>query len=134
MKNLKLLLTIAILIFILSSCGKKGPTIGFMLPHMTIKRYQVEHEEFTRKVKELGGDVVFMSADNDELKQNQQAREILKGIDVLVLDPVNRFQAAGMVRAAHDKGIPVISYDRLVANCDVDAFVSFDASAVGSKI
>jgi D-xylose transport system substrate-binding protein len=121
---------------IMASCGKKsGPTIGFMLPHMTIKRYLIERDEFTRKVKELGGEVIFMSADNDEHKQMLQEEELLKkNIDILVLDPVNRFSAAEMVRKAHDKGIKVISYDRLVANCDVDAFLTFDPSAIGVKM
>ncbi len=37
-----------------------------------------------------------MSADNDKEKQNQQVNDILdEGIDVLVLDPANRFSAAG---------------------------------------
>jgi D-xylose transport system substrate-binding protein len=123
-------------LFLGTSCSKKnGPTIGFMLPHMNTKRYTIERDEFTKKVKELGGDVVFMSADNDEIKQIQQVNEILqKDIDILVLDPVNRFRAADMVRSAHDKGIPVISYDRLVANCDIDAFITFDANAIGSKM
>jgi D-xylose transport system substrate-binding protein len=123
-------------LFLTASCTKKkGPTIGFMLPHMTIKRYPIERDAFTQKVKELGGDVIFMSADNDEAKQLQQLNEILqKDIDILVLDPVNRYRAAEMVRAAHNKNIPVISYDRLVANCDVDAFLTFDASAIGTKM
>lgn len=124
---------ILISLSIISCKEKSGPKIGFMLPHMTIKRYIIEKEAFTAKIKELGGEVIFMSADNDEEKQNQQVNDILdEGIDVLVLDPVNRFSAAGMVRAAHNKGIPVISYDRLVANCDVDNFLTFDATAVGT--
>lgn len=119
----------------LVSCKHSGPKIGFMLPHLTIKRYQVERDAFTAKVEELGGTVVFMSADNDEEKQIQQVKDILsQGIDVIVLDPVNRFRAAEMIRLAHDKGVKVISYDRLVANCDVDAFITFDASAIGKQM
>ena len=116
------------------SC-KSGPKIGFMLPHMNSKRYLVEKDVFSSKVEELGGKVLFKSADNDEEKQVQQLNEILKeGIDVLVLDPVNRFRGAEMVRLAHKKGIKVISYDRLVANCDVDALVTFDAKAIGKQM
>jgi D-xylose transport system substrate-binding protein len=100
---------------------------------MNSKRYPIEKETFTAKVRELGGDVIFMSADNDEEKQIAQVQEILnKDIDILVLDPVNRFRAAEMVRAAHLKGIKVISYDRLIANCEVDRLVTFDAYAIGN--
>ena len=127
------------LVFIISgfflSCKSSGPKIGFMLPHLNIKRYQIEKDVFTAKVKELGGQVLFMSADNDEEKQIQQLKELIKeGIDILVLDPVNRFRGAEMVRFAHDKGIKVISYDRLVANCNVDALVTFDANAIGKQM
>jgi D-xylose transport system substrate-binding protein len=106
-----------------------------MLPHLTLKRYLVEKDAFTAKVEELGGKVIFMSADNDEEKQMQQVKDILnQGIDILVLDPVNRFKAAELIRLAHDKGVKVISYDRLAANCDVDAFITFDASAIGKQM
>ncbi|NJO68569.1 MAG: substrate-binding domain-containing protein [Bacteroidetes bacterium] len=56
------------------------------------------------------------------------------GIDILVLDPVNRFSAAEMVRKAHRKGIKVISYDRLISNCEVDAFLSFDSRLTGRQM
>jgi ABC-type xylose transport system, periplasmic component len=102
---------------------------------MNTRRYLVEKEVFISKVEELGGKVYFRSADNDEEKQNQQFNDLLKeGIDILVLDPVNRFRGAEMVRKAHEKGIKVISYDRLVANCDVDALVTFDAKAIGRQM
>jgi D-xylose transport system substrate-binding protein len=132
----KKLITLTFASIILAfSCKKTGPVIGFMLPHMTIKRYPIERDVFTQKVHELGGEVIFMSADNDEMKQFEQVKEILsKNIDILVLDPVNRFKAAGMVRAAHQKGIKVISYDRLIANCDVDYLMTFDASAIGKQM
>jgi len=101
---------------------------------MNGKRYSIERDVFTARVRELGGDVIFMSADNDEEKQIAQVNEILsKDIDILVLDPVNRFRAE-MVRAAHNVGIKVISYDRMIANCDVDEFISFDASAIGNQM
>jgi D-xylose transport system substrate-binding protein len=132
---LKSLAYLGVAAILSTSCGKKGPVIGFMLPHMTLQRYIIERDIFTQKVRELGGEVIFMSADNDETKQQEQANELIsKGVDILVLDPVNRFRAAEMVRAAHNKGIPVISYDRLVANCDIDAFISFDASAIGNQM
>jgi D-xylose transport system substrate-binding protein len=131
----KLIPILLILNILLVSCKNSGPVIGFMLPHMTIKRYLIERDVFTKKVRELGGDVIFMSADNDEVKQLEQVKVILnKNIDVLVLDPVNRYKAAEMVRAAHDKGIKVISYDRLIANCDVDKYVTFNASDIGIQM
>jgi D-xylose transport system substrate-binding protein len=131
----KLILILFLINFFIVSCKNSVPVIGFMLPHMTAKRYNIERDVFTKKVRELGGDVIFMSADNDEAKQSEQVKELLnKNIDVLVLDPVNRFKAAEMVRAAHQKGIKVISYDRLIANSDVDKFMTFNAFDIGAQM
>jgi len=129
------LLLIFTVTFIVSSCGKNRPVIGFMLPNMNAQRYVIEKETFINKANELGADVLFMQANNDDQKQEEQLDELLaKKIDVLVLDPVNRFLAAGMIRKAHSKNIKVISYDRLVANCQIDAFVSFDPVMTGHQM
>jgi len=133
MKRLSFLSILTLIV--VSSCKVSGPKIGFMLPHLNNHRYLIEKSVFIERVEKLGGKVLFRVADNDEEKQIQQLKEILKeGIDILVLDPVNRFRGAEMVRMAHDKGIKVISYDRLVANCDVDALITFDANAIGKQM
>jgi D-xylose transport system substrate-binding protein len=97
---------VLIVAFILASCKKSEIKVGFMLPNIKTERYQAERDVFLAKGKELGVQVLFAEADNNEEKQIQQLQVMLKdGIDILVLDPVNRFRAAGMVRMAHDKGI-----------------------------
>lgn len=125
---------VIILTTFLVSC-KSEIKVGFMLPNMNNLRYLVEKKVFISKIESLGGKVILRSADNDEEKQNQQFEDILKeGVDIVVLDPVNRFRSAEMVRAAHKKGIKVISYDRLVANCEVDALVTFNAMEIGRQM
>ena len=117
------------------SCSKSKPLVGFMLPHTNIQRYIIERDEFDVKIKELGGEMIFRQANNDNDYQMKQLDSLLNmNIDILVLDPVNRFTAAEMVRKAHRKGIKVISYDRLISNTDVDAFLSFDPWMVGKQI
>ena len=106
-----------------------------MLPNMGNKRYAIERDIFSAKISGSGGEVIFYSADNDANKQESQLSEMLaKGVDIVVLDPVNRFTAAGMVRKIHERGIKVISYDRLIANVKPDAFVSFNGEGIGEKM
>lgn len=120
---------------VFSSCSHKKPLVGFMLPHMNIQRYKTEKEEFTQKMKAFGADVIFRQGDNDDQKQLKQVDSLLEaGIDLLVLDPVNRFTAAELVRKAHRKGVKVISYDRLISNIDVDGFLSFDPWMTGKQM
>jgi len=127
----KSLVYILISVFLIS-CSKKEPKVGFLFPNFIQKRYIKEKGFFTQKITQLGGSVIFMSADNDDNKQVQQAKDIIdQGINVLVVNSVNATTAAAIVRIAHTKNIPVIAYDRLIRNCDLDYFLSFDNEKVG---
>jgi D-xylose transport system substrate-binding protein len=135
MNNSRNLLFILISVFIISSCTQGKIKVGFMLPNLNNKRYAVERDLFATKISELGGESIFYSADNDADKQMSQLEELLsKGVNIVVLDPVNRFTAAGMVRKIHEFGIKVISYDRLIANCEPDAFISFNSRVIGEQM
>jgi len=50
---------------------------------------------------------------------------------VLVLDPVDAASAGSIVARAKQSDIPVISYDRLITDADVDYYISFDNERVG---
>jgi len=123
-----------VLIFsVLMSCSHKEPKIGFLLPNLTLKRYLKEKELFTQKIKDLGGSVTIASADNDDNLQIKQAGDLIaQGINVLVVCSVNSNTAAAIVRVAHAKNVPVIAYDRLIQNCDLDYFLTFDNEKVGA--
>ena len=51
---------------------------------------------------------------------------LTQGVDVLLVAPHNGKTAAFIVEAAHRAGVPVIAYDRLINNADVDLYMSFD--------
>jgi D-xylose transport system substrate-binding protein len=83
-------------------------------------------------VEELGGEVIMMYANGNEQLQNEQIETIInKGVDVLVIVPHNSKSCALPVKLAHEKGIKVISYDRMIKDCDLDLYVSFDNEKVG---
>ena len=50
---------------------------------------------------------------------------------MLVLDPVDAKSAAAIVKKAKAQNVPVVSYDRLIDNADVDDYISFDNVKVG---
>jgi D-xylose transport system substrate-binding protein len=52
-------------------------------------------------------------------------------VDVLIVAPHNGEVAASIVEAAHRQGVPVISYDRLIKNSDVDLYVSHQVVKIG---
>lgn len=121
------------LIFILSSCSSHNQLkVGFLFPNMVSDRYLKEKIYFSEKIIELGGDTMIRSADYSDQKQIEQAKELIsKGVKVLIVNPLNLNTAAAIIRDAHEHNVPVIAYDRLIKNCDLDFFLTFDNEKVG---
>jgi len=95
-------------------------------------RYLKEKIYFTERIKQLGGEALIESAKNDDKLQVQQADELINnGVKVLVVNPVNLYSSAEIVRNAHNHGIIVIAYDRIIFNSDLDYYLSFDNEKVG---
>jgi len=106
--------------------------IGFLLPNLSDDRFPKDRDYFTAKVNELGGEVMVKDAKNNDQEQIQQANELIaQGAKVLVIIVVNKNSAAVIVRNAHAKGVKVIAYERIISNCDLDYFISFNNITVG---
>ena len=91
---------------------------------------------FEAKVEELCPDceIFYQNADQDPATQVQQVEAaVTEGVDVMVLDPVDSTAAAGMVTRAQQADIPVISYDRLILDADLDAYAEFNSPEVGEQ-
>lgn len=127
--------TIVIFFMILVSVGcqnGKNVKIGILLPHLQNDRNKKEKVFLTERVQSLGGEALFASAEYDDKVQISQAKEfIAQGAKVLIINPVNYTSAAEIVRNAHDNGVKVIAYDRIIRNCNLDYYVSFDNEKVG---
>ena len=115
--------------------GGKSGKIAFLLPESKTARYETQDRPlFQKKVKELcsGCEILYSNADQDASKQQQQAEAALaQGAKVMVLDPVDGAAAATIVNQANSKGVPVISYDRLLLNSKPDYYVEFNSPQVG---
>ena len=114
-----------------------GGKIAFLLPESQTTRYESQDRPlFEGKVEELCPDceILYSNADQDVANQQQQVEAaVTEGVDVMVLDPVDSASAAGLANTAKQAGIPVISYDRLILDADLDYYVSFDSVVVGEQ-
>ncbi|PDO11498.1 MAG: D-xylose ABC transporter substrate-binding protein [Candidatus Reconcilbacillus cellulovorans] len=109
-----------------------GVTIGLSMATLQEERWQRDRDFFVAKAKELGAEVKVQSADLDDAKQVAQAENLIsQGVDVLVVIPNNASASAAIVEKAKAANIPVIAYDRLITNSDVDLYISFDNVRVG---
>ena len=106
--------------------------IGISLPTQREERWVLDKEAFEKVAAEAGVDISIQIADNDAARQQSQCENLIsQGISVLIIAPHDADAAANIVEMAHAAKIPVISYDRLVQNSDVDLYVTFDQYKIG---
>ncbi|WP_067841368.1 D-xylose ABC transporter substrate-binding protein [Amphibacillus sediminis] len=107
-------------------------TIGLSVADLTLERWQHDRDIFVERAEELGAEVLVQSADGQDERQLSQIQNMLsQGVDVLVIIANNSDALSPVVEQAHEEGIPVVAYDRLINNAPVDAYVSFDNVRVG---
>jgi D-xylose transport system substrate-binding protein len=117
------------------SSGGGGPAIALLLPENQTARYEThDRPDFAAKLKSVCSKcrILYSNATQDATKQQSQADAALtQGAKVLVLDPVDAGSAGAIVAKAKARNIPVISYDRLITNSQIDYYISFDNARVG---
>jgi D-xylose transport system substrate-binding protein len=108
------------------------PKIGFSIDDLRLERWARDRDYFTAAADKLGAKVYVQSADASEQRQIAQIENLIsRGVDVLVIVPYNATVLNNAIREAKKARIKVVSYDRLILNADVDAYISFDNKAVG---
>ena len=109
-------------------------TIGLSLDTLKEERWQRDRDSFVAKAKALGAEVAVSSANSDDAAQMKDIESLIaQQVDVLVIVPHDGVAMAKAVAKAKSAGIPVIAYDRLIRDCDLDIYTSFDNVEVGRQ-
>jgi D-xylose transport system substrate-binding protein len=112
--------------------ASKKIRIGFSMDTLKEERWHRDRDLLVQRAGELGAEVLVQAANGNDALQNSQAENMLtQGVDVLLVAPHNGKTAAVIVEAAHRANVPVIAYDRLINDSDVDLYLSFDNERVG---
>src|SRR5690606_2428596 len=115
-----------------SDAGDDKITIGLSIDDLRLERWQKDRDFFIEKAEELGAEVIVQSANGDDSKQLAQIESMLsKDLDVLVIIPHSSDAMASAVNLAKQEQVPVIAYDRMINNSDVDLYISYDNVRVG---
>lgn len=110
----------------------KNPKIGFSIDDLRVERWARDRDFFTAAAEGMGAKVFVQSADASEQRQISQIENLIsRGVDVLVIVPFNATVLNNTIKEAKKAGIKVLSYDRLILNADIDAYISFDNEKVG---
>jgi D-xylose transport system substrate-binding protein len=113
--------------------ARAKPLIGLSMDTLKEERWQGDRDLFVARVKELGADVLVQSANSDDTRQITDVQALIsRRVDVLVIVPHNGGAMAKAVNMAHDAGVPVLAYDRLITGCDLDLYMTFDNVKVGA--
>ncbi|MCW5559113.1 MAG: substrate-binding domain-containing protein [Verrucomicrobiae bacterium] len=106
--------------------------IGLSLDTLKEERWQRDRDRFVAEATQLGAEVLVQSANSDDAAQMRDVESLISsGVQVMVIVPHNGEAMAKAVRASKAAGIPVIAYDRLIRDSDVDLYLSFDNVRVG---
>lgn len=115
-----------------AAAARTRPLIGLSLDTLKEERWQADRDMFIRRAVELGAEVKDQSANSDDTRQISDVQALItSGVDVLVIIPHNGAAMAKAVELAHQAGIPVLAYDRLITGCDLDLYMTFDNVKVG---
>lgn len=133
----KLLISAAVAVMLVCAGGNamadaKNPKIGFSIDDLRLERWARDRDYFVAAAEKQGAKVFVQSADASEQRQIAQIENLIsRGVDVLVIVPYNATVLNNAIREAKKAKIKVVSYDRLILNADVDAYISFDNKKVG---
>ena len=147
----KLLILLCLLTLMLSGCasGKTKQTaaqeidteedsnekkiqIGLTVDSFVIERWIRDRDVFVATARELGAEVNVQDAGADTKEQISQIDYFIKKhMDVIVIIARDCKALSEAVGRAHNAGIRVISYDRMVNDADTDMYISFDNRKVG---
>ena len=110
---------------------RRGLQIGLLMDTLH-ERWQRDRDLFIERAQYREANVLVEAAEGDRARQAQLADKLLEaGIRALVIIPNDADAAAEIVEKAKAKKVPVISYDRLVRNADVDLYLGFDSVKIG---
>ena len=116
----------------LETAKRTRPLIGLSMDTLKEERWQGDRDIFVKRSGEAGADVLVEAANGDDVRQVKDVEALIsRGVDALVIIPHDGAAMATSVEKAHEAGIPVLAYDRLITGCDLDVYMTFDNVKVG---
>lgn len=107
--------------------------VGIVLPTKDEPRWIQDETRFGEILDEAGFSYqVLFSQGNVATEKSNVETLVSKGVQVLIICPHDATAVASTVELAHDAGVTVISYDRLINDTTaIDYVVGFDSKSVG---
>ncbi|MFM9327188.1 multiple monosaccharide ABC transporter substrate-binding protein [Paenibacillus mesotrionivorans] len=111
----------------------KAGFVGISMPTKSSERWVHDGENMVKEFQKIGykTDLQY-GEDVVENQVSQIENMITKGVNVLVIAPIDGESMTDVLKKAHDKNISVIAYDRLIKKSEyVSYYATFDNFKVG---
>lgn len=138
MKKIIALITVLLMV-VLTGCGeKKAPEtksagkIGLVVSTLNNPFFVTLKEGAESKAKEMGMEIIILDSQNDPAKELANVEDlVVKGVDVILINPTDSDAVARAVMAANESKIPVITLDRGANGGNVVTHIASDNVAGG---
>jgi len=135
MKLLSFAAAVAVGLFALTGVANAADkvTVGIAMPTKSSARWIADGDNIVKVLQGKGFNTDLQYADNDIPNQLAQIENMItKNEKVLVIAAIDGTTLSDALQKAHDAGIKVISYDRLIrGSANVDYYATFDNYKVG---
>jgi len=114
------------------SSEKSGPVIGFSIDTLAIERWQRDLDTFISTASNLGAEVIVQNAGNSAVEQKRQLLYLAsENVDCVVVLPRDSQNIKEGLDRLISQNIPVIAYDRLILDTNIDLYLTIDSEKVG---
>ncbi|OWV93129.1 sugar ABC transporter substrate-binding protein [Rhizobium sp. R72] len=119
--------------FVMPAMAADKGTVGIAMPTKSSARWIDDGNNIVKQLQEAGYATDLQYADDDIPNQLSQIENMVtKGVKVLVIAAIDGTTLSDVLQKAHDAGIKVIAYDRLIRDSgNVDYYATFDNFKVG---
>lgn len=134
---MKTTLLILFSLLVLSACNIDSDTkkVGFLATSFKVERFRKEADYFQTKMAEYGYEVILEDCNENHALQYERAKEMLEeGIDILIVIPVNIKTAHNIVDLAVNEDVPVVAYNRMIMNADIEMLIYSDNEFIGEAM
>jgi putative multiple sugar transport system substrate-binding protein len=132
-KTFMTMLTAGMLALSTQAIAQDKGTIGISMPTKSSARWIADGDNMVKVFTELGYGTDLQYAEDDIPNQLAQIENMVtKGVKVLVIAAIDGTTLSAILQQAHDSGVKVIAYDRLIRDSgNVDYYATFDNFQVG---